>query len=205
MKLILLNQTYQYPNELNSIETCLSHINQLLSESEFVLSHLEVDKVKVYEDHNDYITNRISDIKLIEVIVVTFRQLLDETIVELGKYLSRSIPEMKSLSEEFYNGPSKETWVKLNQLLEGLQWILQAIQPIYMIRDNKQIYVNSMEYSIIAAELTEQFKDLESALSHSDIVLTGDLLKYEIVQLLVKLADTIQNTIDNEVVRNDLN
>lgn len=205
MQLLLLDQTIYYPNEIGSIEECINKISQVLELSQFVFSHLEIDGVEVYEDFQDYLIARVTDILVIKVRVRTYKQLLNETVLSLEQYLIRMIPETLELANQFYQGPVQESWSKLEQVLEGLQWVLQAIYPIYTLRGNELPYKNSLEYSVISTNLSEKFHELEISLSRSDLVLTGDLLKYEIVEQLSQLNTIIQTTIENEVVRNDLN
>jgi hypothetical protein len=205
VQLILLKETIQYSNEASSIEPCFSQINQLLNGNDYVLSHLEIDGVDVYENHLDYISDRILNIQVIVVIVNTFKQTLDESIINLEAYLTRAIPVTIALADEFYKGSDKESWNKLGQLFEGLQWVMQALEPVYTMRNNELVYKNSLQYSVLSSELTDQILELEKALSHSDMVLVADLIKYEILDILQRLRAEIQITIDNEVVRHDLN
>lgn len=205
MQLNLFNEIIQFPNEINAITACFEKINQVLSETNQVLSHLEIDEVTVYGDYHDYFVEHLSSIKVIVVKAATYKQMMDENLLELQSYLVRATPEARTLADEFYKGPGKESWSKLSQLLEGLQWVTQVIQPMYTIRDNEMPYGNSLILSGISTELQEKFQELETALNHSDLVLVGDLIKFEIVELMLKLNGEINITIDNEVVRHDLN
>lgn len=205
MQLYLLDQSIEYTNELTSIDECFEKINHLLSDSNYVLSHLEIDGVEVYEDHHDYLATHITSVNNIIVKVTTFKQILQEIVLDLDSYLDRVIPETKQLADDFYKSPDKSAWERLTQLLEGLQWIMQAIQPIYTLKDNNLPFSNSLVYEAISMELTEQFTELERALVNADLVLVGDLLKYEVMERLDKLKSELQTTIDNEVIRHDLN
>jgi hypothetical protein len=205
MELNLFNQILQFPNEINAIAACFEKINQVLSERNQVLSHLEIDDVPVYGDYHDYFIEHLSSIQIVVVKASTFKQMMDDNLLELQSYLIRAIPDTRTLADEFYKGPVKESWSKLSQLLEGLQWVTQSILPMHSIRENGMPYLNSLVLSGISTELQEKFQELETALNHSDLVLVGDLIKFEIVELLLKLNIVVDSTIDNEVVRHDLN
>lgn len=205
MQLFLFDQTIHYTNEISAIDECFEKINQAVFESDYVLSHLEIDGVEVYEDYHEYLTNHITSVKEIVVKVKTYQQILNVVVLDLKSYLDRAIPETKQLADDFYKSPDKDAWTKLTQLLEGLQWIMQALEPLYTVRGNDLPYPNSLVLSAISTELTEQFHELEMALKNTDLVLVGDLLKYEVVDRLGKLSSELQITIDNGVVPRDLN
>lgn len=205
MQLNLFDENIQYVNEEAAVGECFNKINERLATTNFMLSHLEVDGILVYEDHYDYILENLATIETIIVRVTTYKKLLDETVLDLSDYLTKAISETKLLSDDFYKGPNKETWTKLSQLLEGLQWVVQAIQPLHTLHNNEMPYLNSLTYSVISSALSDKFEEFEEALKQSDLILVADLLKYEIAESLLKLSLEIDITIDNEVVRNDLN
>lgn len=200
MKITILDQSFDYANELSVISVCLEQINEIMQENEVYIDVIEIDGVKVYQDYAEYIGDHIADIKLINVKVQTIKQLMDESLITMQQYLTGAIPEVKQLAEEFYQGGAKEGWNKLSLLFEGLLWISQTMETL----GSKQVYNNSSVYKEINVNMNEQLSSLESALTDSDNVLTGDILKFEIVTILENLLNTTTATIDEEVERHDL-
>ncbi|TDF93496.1 hypothetical protein E1757_26550 [Paenibacillus piri] len=178
----------------------MKQVEEILEKNELYLSVMKVDEVEVYQEFQEYLIEHIASVKTINVEVQTLKQVMDESVISLQSYLDGALLEIKKLADEFYQGAGKESWNKLNQLLEALLWISQTIETV----QNKQVYQNASDYKAIAASLREEFANLECALTDQDMVLTGDIIKYEIIAILDQLLGIVTTTIDNEVARHDL-
>jgi len=128
------------------------------------------------------------------------KQLLDDALLSMQAYLTSALPEIKLLSDKFYLGSSSESWNKLSELLEGLMWISQTIGHIREMA----IYQNLEAFEETAATISQLVINLEQALTNNDLILIGDILKYEISSILGQLLSNATLTINNEVVRHDL-
>lgn len=200
MIITILDQSISYPNDISSIESSLNKIEEILKGNEVYLELMEIDGVEVFEGFQEYMIEHIQEIQEVNVKVQTLKQLLDESVLTMQQYLEGALPEVTKLADEFYQGATKESWDKLTQLFEGLSWVTQNIEVI----QTKNQYHNSTAYIDISKSLQEELSNLEDALKNGDLVLTGDILKYEIVSILNQLLVTVITTIDNEVLRHDL-
>lgn len=200
MIITILDQSISFPNDINSIEACLNTIEAILTENEVYLELIEIDGNEVFERFQEYMIEHIQDIQEVNVKVQTLKQLLDEALLTMQQYLEGALPEINKLADEFYKGATKESWDKLTQLFEGLSWLTQNVEAI----QTKGQYHNAASYKEISNSLQEELSNLEDALKNGDLVLTGDILKYEIVSILEQLLATVSKTIDNEVLRHDL-
>lgn len=111
-------------------------------------------------------------------------QLLHDTLESCQEYIPKLIEAAGEVAYNFHSNSESEALGWLPQILEGLQWVVDAIQGIQRC------------YNILAInieELTAIFKELEQALECRDYVLTGDLLDYEIKPVLEKWLDEINN------------
>jgi hypothetical protein len=196
-----LDQSHTYSSEVSSIESCLEMVEQTLKANEVYIDYMDIDGVEVYQDFAEYLLEHIQNVKQIDIKVQTLKQLMDESMITMQSYLEGALPEVKRLADEFYQGATKESWGKLNQLLEGLLWISQTIDTVV----TKPVYSDKSVFVEISATLQQELSNLEGALTDSDMVLTGDILKYEVITILDNLLLAVTQTIDNEVVRNDLN
>ena len=122
-----------------------------------------------------------------------------ETMASAAGYLERARPEVENLSGEFYQGPTEETWGKLGQLLEGLQWLVEAVSTVDHYLPGKQ------PASQWGVEFMEKTKMLQEALDNSDHVLMGDLLQYEISPFFSTLEKEIKELLKTEGFTDDLN
>ncbi|WP_273483048.1 hypothetical protein [Desulforamulus ruminis] len=73
----------------------------------------------------------------------------------------------------------------LPNVIDGLQWLVEAVQGIQQ---------NGCNLSITIASLTKHFEELERALEVRDYVLTADLFEYEITPTLEEWLKKVKLT-----------
>lgn len=194
MKIKILDELLECNNEVSAVENMIQHVNQLIAESNLSLSHLVIDGVEVYENHYQYVLDHLHTIQVIDVIVKTINDLILDALLSTESYLVRSLPEIKLLVDEFYQGPGRSSWVKFEQLLEGLQWTLNMLATI---GENKEWHHNKEQYRSITGQLSNQIGLLQEAFENKDMTLLSDLLGYEIVPSLEGLEIKIKETLDH--------
>jgi hypothetical protein len=116
------------------------------------------------------------------------------------KYLGRAIPQIEILADELYQMKSKETWEKLIQFIEGLQWLIKIAgyfedQPMAPYSGDYRQFLNTVQ---------NQIGEMETAISNDDQVLIADLITYEFLPALVNLYETLNNNGSSEETH-DLN
>ncbi|MDZ5471958.1 hypothetical protein SM124_09380 [Bacillus sp. 31A1R] len=184
MKIRLLNNT-KYLNKSNDIYDEIEvFINDILLDGELYFSHMIIDGVEVYDNYEIYIEENLLRIENIIVEVKTVLQFFTSIILSINEYSSNAIPELKQLSTAFYNSSSSESWKKLTDFLEALQWINEAIVSI----NSKEIKPNHGDkYLGITASFENVFPNLLEALEGQDNIFIADILNYEIIPLLQDL------------------
>ncbi|HHY74183.1 MAG TPA: hypothetical protein GX497_13365 [Bacillus bacterium] len=202
MQLILLEKTYDYPNKVESIDELIQQIIDTLNESNLYFNYLIVDGVEVYDECEEYLLDRINDIKKIEVEAKTVETFTSDLLLMGENYLKGAIPEVSKLADEFYKGATQNTWEKFQQLLEGLQWLYQFIETV---NKNSERPYNWDQFLEISGNLQNELQNLNEALVNNDAILIGDLISYEIQPLLERFKDELTNTIDHQGQRTDLN
>lgn len=198
MQVKILDQTYELANERSAIEELFSVIEEKLKNTGYIFSSLTVDGVEINADYGLYLSQHINEIQEIEVRVKSFRSLMAETMASAVDYLERARPEVENLSDEFYRGPTEESWYKLGQLLEGLQWLLEVLSTVENYQPGKQ----STPWGV---EFKEKVKLLQEALENSDHVLLGDLLQYEISPFFSTVEEATKKLLKTEGCTDDLN
>src|SRR5690606_19853384 len=96
-QVILLEETLRFDNRPEEIEILFQKINEILSDSDYHVSHLLVDGAEVYENFDDYIEEHILNIKTIEVIVKTVKEFIHELLLTAEEYIQRATPEISFL------------------------------------------------------------------------------------------------------------
>lgn len=189
------DETVEMNNDVTKIKEILKIINGILIKRNLEFGYLIIDDQPIYDDFINYFSEHIAEIEEVEVVAVATIKLVKDTISSTEQYLAGAIPQVNALAEEFYQQPGEKTWMKLIDLFEGIQWIIETVVKIDGVRD-----LNSMvtdygiwnEYVQAVSELTKVIQELEAAMISKDNVLIGDLLLYEIIPVLGKMEDLLK-------------
>lgn len=197
-----MDQTLELSNDPAGIDTLFDKVEQILQEQQVHIGSMKVDGEFVYEDYKDYLLERIPGVKDIEIETLTLQQYFHEVMLSANQYLDRLIPGLTHLSGEFYKNSGTEAWNGLNDVIEGLLWVSQMV---HFGTGDKLEGIDGAEFEKASEQLNQKVKDLLGAVESEDTTLIGDLLQYEVLESLKELKAHIQKTIDNEVVRHDVN
>jgi len=195
MIIYIQDEVLEFDNDPKIIEQILTMINEKLDEKELKFSHLIIDEIPIYGDFYNYFIEHIERINKVEVVLLTITDLVNETIITANDYISNAIPLITQLAEEFYQQPNKETWTKLNDLFEGVQWIIESLTQIDSIKNLSNIvndYETWNEYVQGVSKLSAIIPQLESSIIAKDIISIGDMLMYEIMPVFESMLDKLQ-------------
>lgn len=198
----ILGKSLEYENKQEVLDTIFKEIDNIVNSANMIFSHLIIDGQEVYNDFYDYFLDNMKNIQEVKVVTRTAKEAFEEILLSTIDYLNRAIPEIEVLSNEFYKTPSRESWGKLGDLLEGVKWIMDTFMIIDADFDLKNI-VNSYEDWNIYAEdiykLNEILIEFEEMLENSDFVSTADILSYEIIPLFNDMKKKLEKLISEEV------
>ena len=207
MKIHILDKTLEYENKKDILDTMFKEINDIVSGTNLIFSHLIIDDLEVYDDFYDYFLDNIKNIEEVIVVTKTIKKMSEEILLSTVDYLERAIPEIEILSNEFYKTPSRESWKKLMDLIEGIKWIMDTFVAIDYNEQLKNIVNSYEEWNIYAKdiyELNELIIEFEEILENSDFVSTADILSYEIIPLFNNMKEKLLKLISEEVEINDI-
>lgn len=202
MQLLIEGKFVKYKNDFSAIHDIISYIENEVKLSEKNFSHLVIDGEEVYEQFEDKLRDNIDTIKMVEVVLLSVKELLNEIYLTGETYLTNALPEIKVTIDLFYQGASKEPLSKLQQILDALQWIDKLV---HSIDQSKQHPVNWDEYLVAITTIRTELDSLEDALKTNDLTLIADILNYEIFPALEALKNAFTVSIDNEGERKDVN
>lgn len=198
----ILGKSLEYENKQEVLDTIFKEIDNIVNSANMIFSHLIIDGQEVYNDFYDYFLDNMKNIQEVKVVTRTAKEAFEEILLSTIDYLNRAIPEIEVLSNEFYKTPSRESWGKLGDLLEGIKWIMDTFMIIDADFGLKNI-VNSYEDWNIYAEdiykLNELLIEFEEILENSDFVSTADILSYEIIPLFNDMKKKLEKLISEEV------
>lgn len=204
----ILDKTLEYENNEGILDIMFNEINNIVSSKNLIFSHLIIDGLEVYDDYYDYFLDNIRSIEEVTVVTKTLTKMSEEILLSTIDYIERAIPEIEILSNEFYKTPSKESWHKLMDLIEGIKWIMDTFVAIDSNNQLKTIVSSYEEWNIYAKyiyELQHLMLEFEEILENSDFVSTADILSYEIIPLFNNMKEKLLKLISEEVEINDIN
>lgn len=208
MKIYIGNQIFEFESDKNEIDNIFDTIEKEVTKTSKVLNSLKVDDNEIFNDYYDYLLDNINTIEKVEVVLYTFKELVNETLTSTMNYLIRTPNLIENLANNFYKNPDKKSWIDLNNLLEGISWLISAFSTIDNDRNLNNV-VNNYEswnlYSKGVLSLSEILPDFEDALSNKDNVTIADILSYEIQPKFIEMSERLSELITTEESINDLN
>ncbi|AUI37185.1 hypothetical protein GK107_15340 [Geobacillus thermoleovorans] len=189
MQLNIFGQTFEYRNDRSELEAMFQKIFSMIDEVDRQLSHLVIDGVEVYDDFETYVEERIDSIRTIDVVAVTIEEYIRDVFQTMHLYLTRALPEIERIIDEFYQTPSEHTWIRFEQMLEGIQWIDQAL---YWLTEHPKHSLDRQALARIRETLAEQLRQLLQAVEAGDTILIADLIQYEVKPLWKDIMEHVK-------------
>lgn len=202
MKINILGKTAEYENTMNNYDKLISDIDDQVNRSNKIFSHLIIDGIEVYDDFYEYFLDNIKNIEEVTVVTKTIKEISQDILVSTIDYIEGAIPEIDMLSTEFYKRPSKNSWEKLADLIEGFKWIIDSFAIIDSNTQLKKIVNSYEEWNLYAKDihsLNELLVDFEEILKNNDLVSIADILSYEIKPLFKSMKEKLEKVVLEEV------
>lgn len=191
MNLKVAGKSFSFENNENIISELINTINSTLSTEGLYFSHMDIDGKEIYEEFDEYLFDHVADISNIEVMTLSMNEFIGELIVSLNNYTKRATPELRLLVDQYYRTESSQNWLKLDQLIEGIDWIFHTIKSI----DNVQHRITNWdEFIKISAVFEVELPTLLEAIEKKDSILIADIIQYEILpqfEQISKVTDFI--------------
>lgn len=186
MKIYIENQILEYENNKDKIDNILNEIDNTITKSSKILSHMVIDDFEVYEGYYDYFLDNIRVIEKVEIIAITYKELIDDILISTMDYVGSTPNKIEMLADSFYKNPDKEAWNDLNDFLGGISWIMNTFTSIDQDTRLKDIISSYEGWNLYAKEIFSLkgiLEDFEGALSSGDNVTIADILSYEILPI----------------------
>ncbi|WP_164668008.1 hypothetical protein [Virgibacillus doumboii] len=202
MQLIYENEQFIIENNETSINIIFEKANEFIKEKDVVFSHLLVDNVEVYENHEHYLKENLNNIEKVEIATRSTKEMIWETMTSVNAYLERAIPALRELADGSYEKFTDKTWEGINQLAEGMQWILQFTT---FTKNAPQQPSNWDQIEKSTKECELSFAKLIEGVEAKDIVLISDILTYEVTPAYEELQNNLAISLNDEEFLEDVN
>ncbi|MDC0761731.1 hypothetical protein POF51_13575 [Brevibacillus sp. AG] len=201
MRLSIIDEEYIFENTSSAMMQLLEVISAKTNENDLLVSHLTVNGVEVFSDFESYLNENLSDVETVVVYTTNSSKLVNEIMLSTEEYVNRAIPQVKSLSEQFYQGATNDSWLAFGEMLEGLQWFQQTSLFI----QNQAFQPELLNFAAETLDFTDELRSLEEAVEQQDVVLIGDIILYEILPQFEEISAKIGEINSNEVLDNVIN
>lgn len=198
MRVTILDQEFLLDMNNISVIDAIELIRQKANNSELIFSHLRIDGVDVFNEHFEYLSANLAEITHVEVMMMKVEELITDMLESVHQYVQGAIPAIRVLSDEFYQGASDKVWVKLEQLVEGIQYCQET--SLFIKQQNLKEF--HTQYAALL-DFTNEIEVLMEAVQQQDATLLGDILQYEIQPKFEQIAAGLPQIVTNEVVCND--
>jgi len=112
-----------------------------------------------------------------------------ETINDLYDYIQKLVPAILKLSTKLRNVKDEDTLELLRLVVEGIEWSINAILlNIEYLKQNNIILDDEK-----IRDITKEFSE---ALTNKDLLLTADILEYEIADILTDTSGKIKSLLN---------
>lgn len=208
MKIYIDNQILEFDNDKNEIDKLLNEIEKEVTKTSKILNSLVIDDYEIFSNYYDYFSDNIRSIKKVEVISLTYKELVNDTLSSTLDYLKPTPELIENLANNFYKNPDRKSWSDLNDLLEGISWIIGTFSSIDNDRNLANVVSNYESWNLYSKEiisLSEIIPDFEVALSNQDNVTIADILSYEIQPKFNIMSEKLSELVNAEESINDFN
>lgn len=208
MNVYIESKILEFDNDKIEIENILGEIEKEVAKTSKVLNSMIVDGYEIFNDYYDYFLENIRSIEKVEVILLTYKELVNETLISTLDYLRKTPDLIKNLASYFYKNPDEKSWCDLNDLLEGISWIISTFSLIDNDRNLNNLVINHESWNLYSKEIIELSKiipDFKDALNNQDNVAIADILSYEIQPKFNELAEKLSELVTMEEIINDFN
>lgn len=175
IKVHILDKDLIYENDRNIIGKMFNDINNIISSSGYILSHLLIDRIEIYEKHHKVIEENIDKISTIEVVLITMSDLLSDNLEEMKKHLKTMKDSTSVIAKNYYIN-SRDNNKFVIDFMEGIIYIKKVVD---LIHGEKEIN-NKLEIDSTLKSFDKIFIKIEECIDKKDYITIGDMFIKEI-------------------------
>ena len=177
-----------YDTDRDAVIAEIDRTMALIGSNDLVIKEVFVDGQDVTGQLEHVLASRLPEIREIRFITVGTHEMFASLVRDFSDYLPNVLRATESISDLFYGELDDNAWTLLEQLMESLAFVgqfLQTCKAHYQLTESGSFRRGQL--TEIEQALAGGLNQFEQALREEDYVLAGDVLKYEIGELLQKL------------------
>lgn len=178
--------------EVEKLEDIYKNLSEYVDD-ESVVSEIIIDN-SYYNDPDRYIEKEFSSINKIEMIVRNKKDIVYENLDMTYEYIESNKLIIEDLAKEFYLNPNDEDWSSFQGLIDSLEWIISVFTIIDEDMSLKK-YIKNLDVWIKLSELIEtlllNINRINESLINQDYILIGDIILYEVLDIIKKVSKKI--------------
>lgn len=180
MDIIFMDTNYTIDSNQMTVESFWNKVNDDLATKQRIISYILIDDVEVYNMIYETLEENWDSANKIYIEVISYEELVNDVLSSIIQYTTNGVPMVTELAESFYTRASGEDWMKLTDLFEALQWIINSTNEIQQLVDmtNNSIFTEYVEALSLIQNIIPEFLE---GLENQDTVVIADLLTYEII------------------------
>lgn len=138
---------------------------------------VKIDGQPLFNEYEKYIVKNFGQIREINIETKSKQESISETKIAIQQFLEKFIPAGNLIADSFYSGMDQQNWQDFSDFIEGLNWLLSSFEFINVLNPTQNI-------SLMLSNFEQNVKELSGSLERQEYVLSGDLIKYEILPSL---------------------
>lgn len=194
MKIYVLDKEYEFENSEKDLRDIFDTIKKESNKSGYYFAYIVVDGVDIHYNFKDFIEKNIKSIDKIRVVSMTFREMVSSSILSIREYIEEELLYIPSIAAGLKRGASEGTLKELDELLEGIGWIIEYFQRVDSTQNLNHViadYYTWNEYALDVYRLGELIDGIEDAVAEEDDLKLARLIETDIMQIFRSMLDKL--------------
>lgn len=183
------------PREHTAFNMVIEKVNEIISQENMIFSHLIIDGNDIYEDHENYMLDRLNEMMKIEIVAKSANEMIWETMESVHQYVERAIPAIEQLVSDSEEEFTEQSWTGIQQLSEAMEWMLQFVT---FTRRADQQPANWDKISVSFERCEQQFAELLQATENKDTALIRHNLTSGIIPTYETLKINLESSLEDK-------
>lgn len=183
MQITIGQSKYDFDEKSKKPEELFILINEILFSKELIFNYLVIDGNEIKDKQEEYILDNYSEIRSIEIIAFTGDQYIKNLWSTMSIYLNDIIPEVDSLSKEFYINKDNKVWENILGLFDVADQIIGSFNQASSVISSEKAVIDEhvwKEYMTLIEKLNMEIMSLAKPMEQKDTIMIGDILKWKI-------------------------
>lgn len=187
MELVYESTKIQF-DSIPTIDMIMESMIEMLGEDQF-FSHLIVDQQEIYEDPESYLVDCLDEIESIEMKAKNVTEFMNDVLLSALDYSQRAVVALPQLAHDFRQLPSSQNFNDFFHMLEGMEWLHQAVSLVDSFPDEIE---NRNQYKVISVYLEILAQKIQDAFTLRNYSLIASIIEKELISIYESIEEINQ-------------